>query len=158
MTLNVKGPEGFYPRHEMMVGLRPGEPWRELRDALRLGTARLDGVPVFVAPYWAVANLGELVMVITGANVNVRQNPTTASQVVARMSYDIVEPMPAEFDDEAFRREDYPSGPKDWRQIVTPSGAEGYVYGKFITTTANTRFSFVRVDGEWKLASIIEGD
>jgi hypothetical protein len=142
----------------------PGAPWRKLRDALQLGIVRVEDE--FVAPYvsgplpdgmdWGVE---EDVLVVLGANVRVRILPMSSAAVIDRLSYDVVRHGPKDqLNPEVFEESDQPSGPTAWAQIVTPAGAVGYVYGRFVRSPSDWRFYFARRDGRWMVTAIVAGD
>jgi hypothetical protein len=136
--------------------------WRNVRDALTLGIARDSEDPEYVyAPYTAV--LEQLksrdvnTVVITGDNVAVRAAPTATAAVIGRLSFSIVESsgngVPSEANPMIIDDEKYA-----WEPIVMPDGKTGWISEKYARARTGFRLLFQRVNGEWKLWAIAEGD
>ncbi len=139
-----------------------GSPWRALRTALTLGVVREEEEGMFVAPYVSgptPVEIDILELVVTGANVQVRDRPDRTARIIGHLSYDIVARGPEDkSDQELFNANDAPDGPAAWVQIVTPSGASGYLYGAFVRSPISWRFHFRRVNGVWKIVFVTAGD
>ena len=93
---------------------------------------------------------------ITGEDVPVHVEPKSSSPVMETLSYDIVKEGPQGFrqlSPEEVEGETYP-----WRQIVTPSGTLGYVYGKNVRHWFDHTACFSKIDGKWELYSLSYGD
>jgi hypothetical protein len=90
--------------------------------------------------------------VLTGNNVHVRSTPNRAGDVVATLSYDIieVEHKPA-LNDET-------GGETRWIEILLADGHHGYVAEQFVLSPIGHRFSFLKKSGEWRLMSWAAGD
>lgn len=107
-------------------------------------------------------------MAITGSNVNVRDTPSlTDSQVLGQFTYDIVK---VDYD------KSYPSyeqhkkerktglyndviGYKRWFYSESVDGnLKGYVYRDFIWSPIGYRIGFYKIEGEWKITSLLAGD
>ncbi len=142
--------------------LRQGVPWRALRDALTLGAVKEGTVDTFVAPYTSASEsaLKGDELIITARNVRVRQSPDSGSEVVEQLTYDVVTQGANyhEFDADLFERSDMPTGRSAWAHIVTLSGKQGYVYGRYVRSPIGRRFHFERQNGVWQIAHVTAGD
>ncbi len=129
--------------------------WPTLSQILLLGGSFQDGLysdTAFCAPYIYSEFPNDLdpfeYQVITGGNVDVRQEPSQRSRRVARLSYAIVKSVP-------------PSGAKagkQWVKVVMLGGQVGYVRRESIRSPLDYRACFEKVDGKWKLVALVSGD
>jgi hypothetical protein len=145
-------------RDKVIDNLVPDRPWRELRDALRLGVARRDDI--FVAPYTYGADLLEDDEVaITGRGVHMRRAPEPAAPVVATLWLNIVKQDDSHyFSSRRFDGQDNPAGRDAWAKVTAPNGVTGYVYGRYVRHMMDIRFIFERIDGQWKITGFAAGD
>jgi hypothetical protein len=131
---------------------RPGM-WEELDAVLAHGGSFLgEGQSrSFWAPYvysaWpeerdAFSHLG-----VIGENVPLRKTPDANGEMVAMLSYDIVERAAA------------PSAKEDaWRAVKTADGRNGFVESKSVMSPVGYRAGFMKVNGEWKMNALVAGD
>jgi hypothetical protein len=135
-----------------------GKLWRELRRTLLLGATRSGSR--FCAPYVRTRFPEELdpfeFLVITGSNVAVRTEPNRTAPVLETLSYDIVEEGPQGF--RQFAPEQIEGETHAWRQIKTPSGKIGYVYGKYVRHPLDYRACFEKINDDWRIVSMVAGD
>jgi hypothetical protein len=159
VQVNFEGP--FTPDEVLAMGAfdrEKGGLWRELREVLRLGTVRQG--EQFCAPYvygkfpaqpeWMDR------VVITGDGIRVHAEPRSTSPVIEKLSYDVVQDGPegdSEFSPEKIEGETYP-----WRQVITPSGQVGYIFGKHVRSPLDFRACFAKFEGKWKLVTMATGD
>lgn len=139
------------------AGVGPGRPWYALRDALELGVLKQGSV--FVAPYTHGLNLGPDDAVIVGRGVRLRSAPSAESSVVQVLDrLEIVSLDRTElYDGELVERSERPSGRSAWARVRTSAGNLGYVYGRLLVSSENTRFVFSRVEGSWRLTALSAG-
>lgn len=141
--------------------------WPLLDRVLSLGGAfsdmgKQDPRFAFVFPY--VYNL-ELedpdqyfsVAVITGQNVNLREEPNLEASVRGKLSYDVVSYV-LSLDDEYRTSGQNDIGEPEWYMIKTDSGKSGWVYWKYIYAPVNWRLFLAKVEGKWKITCFIAGD
>lgn len=124
--------------------------WTELARALAMG-GKFEGRDEFQAPYVA-ATWPELDPfengAIVGENVRVRARPDKNAEVLASLSFDIVEVL--DWGGEP--------GPEQWVKMKLRDGREGYVAAVFIASGACQRAHFSRQDGAWKMVAFVAGD
>jgi hypothetical protein len=123
--------------------------WGEFGRALAMGgTFNAEGG--FLAPYvhsaWPDAFDPFGCMAVTGRAVRLREKPTTASRALARLDFDIVEPI---------RKEPETSG---WRLVQLANGLTGYVASRYLRSPIAYRAWFVFAGGVWRLRAFISGD
>lgn len=89
---------------------------------------------------------------IFGSDVNLRKEPNTTSDVVTKLSYNIVkldeEPKPLS---EGSKR-------PEWYKVKTLGGQTGYVNRKFFRSPIDHRAGFEKKRGVWKMIYFIAGD
>jgi Bacterial SH3 domain len=155
--------DGRRSRDEFVVWLRRGTApdreafWTDLAEALQFGFAKMRDVrAAFCAPYPAEMmdqDFNRPQGAIMGANVNVRAKPTISSEVIERLSYDIVD----------LRSEQEPAaeidkGQHTWLDIQTPSGKVGWVLSKYVWRFGMPRACVRKDGGQWRLWSVAETD
>lgn len=97
----------------------------------------LDGVPNFA---------------IFGSEVNLRKAPSVGSEVVAKLSYNIVELI----EDAASTAEDQRKS--GWYKVKTLGGLTGYVKSEFVRADIDYRAGFAKKRGVWKMTFFLAGD
>lgn len=141
------------------MGKRPSDAQaefrRDVRDALELGITKA-GNPAYAPAIYLALGDSDHDMVITGKGVKVYAEPKTTSRVVAMLSFDLVNQGP----DDSLPKDSIVIGGFEyaWRQVVTPSGENAWVPGKYVRGRDDIRLYFEKIDGRWKLTSIIGGD
>ena len=96
---------------------------------------------------------------IVGRNVRMRAEPRADARVVNVLSLEVVTlDRTHDVDAQLFYRADNPEGPAAWARVITHDQRTGYVYGRFVWSPDNLRFSFAKVEGEWKLTGWAIGD
>lgn len=79
-----------------------------------------------------------------GSDVNVRTRPSTESDVITQVSYEVLKVLEPEAD--------------GWVKIQLPDGTRAYIYGSFLWSPINYRASFTKVDNTWLLDFFVKGD
>jgi len=134
--------------------------WAELLPVIKNGGTfdRVDGkrTGVFFAPYTFNSFPADLDgfehFVIFGSDVNLRKEPRTDAEVVAKLSYNIVQIEPETVPKSG--RSEYPG----WRHVRTLGGLNGYVRQEFVRSPIDYRAGFEKKRGVWKMIAFIEGD
>ncbi len=143
-------------------GLREGQPWQELVDALELGTTREgngDGGHYFMAPYVSSYTNdldGYEELAIIGRRVRLRRGPHPQAEVLALLTYDVVS-IVHELDggrDEVLSLD----SPASWAAVRTGDGTVGYVFARYVRSPIDVRFFFEKVNGRWLLTMLAAGD
>ena len=131
-----------------------GRGWLRLRttllEALSRGGSFRDRL--FWAPYvysrWPEDVDAFSFVCVLGRNVAAHARPDPASPVVAHLSHDLVKVS----GDQGFQ------GNESWVPVISPGGRRVYVPGRSLASPIDTRISFRRVKGAWKLTGIFSGD
>lgn len=138
------------------------ELWETLREILSLGGVFIPDPPeegggmVFCAPYLCgrfpedIDALDHLV--VTARKVNVRARPSLNAPAVATLSFDVVryaDPM-----NDTVKHGDGHT----WNKIVTLDGKIGYVSGQFLRSPMEHYACFKKIDGKWRMTSLVGGD
>ena len=97
----------------------------------------LDGVPNFA---------------IFGSDVNLRKEPNVGSEVVAKLSYNIVELVEDAGNAAEVQRK---SG---WFKVNTLGGMTGHVKSEFVRADIDYRAGFAKKRGVWKMTFFLAGD
>ncbi|WP_340203490.1 SH3 domain-containing protein [Ascidiimonas sp. W6] len=129
--------------------------WGILRNITRFGFARIDknGKYFFQAPSWYQKHNSENELVVLGENVNVREDASTSSRVIAQLSFtktgcncSIVN-----MTEESSKFADG----YHWIQIVLPNGKKGYIVSDFTSMSDGyfKELSVKKINGEWKITS-----
>ena len=134
--------------------------WKEFLPVIKNGGSffRENGkrTSTFYAPYTFQGFPEDLdaytYFTIFGSDVNLRKAPATNSEIIARLSYNIVkvEEQPGEFDEERKRPE--------WRKVRTLGGMTGFVKSEFVRSPIDYRAGFEKKRGVWKMVAFIAGD
>jgi hypothetical protein len=140
-----------------LFGVSLGRPWRGLRDALELGVFRQGNM--FVAPLTDGLDLDDDEAVIIRRNVRLRASPSADSAVLRVLSIweIVILDRTRLYDAKLVESSDRPSGSTAWARVSTSDGQAGYVYGRLLLSSENTRFVFEQVDGAWKLTGLAAG-
>jgi len=151
--------EGFIKSWELKKNPENSKLWKTLGDTLKLGGKFSNPEKtVFTAPYlWDnfPKQFDEFeYSAITAKDVAVHSKPDAKSQVVDKLSYEVVkqnykENMPVE----KINHEEYP-----WVEVVTYKGEKGYVFGKYIRSEVDFRAFFELKNGKWMMTIFIAGD
>jgi hypothetical protein len=125
-----------------------GTLWADLATALALG-GTFRSPDSFVAPYvfaeWpARADSFECALVI-GDRVRVRASPLPDSAVVGRVSYEIVQVLPAQRETAA-------------THVRLSNGVTGFIASTFVRSGVDYRAIFQKTGGEWRLRAFVAGD
>jgi hypothetical protein len=126
--------------------------WRDLRDAVTLGMARRPSDGLLCAPYvFALLDddAEEPLYVITGHDVRMRKEPSSASAVIQTLDYDVVRLGP---ESDKASRDDMSY---EWYQIRTSNGQYGWVLSKYVRSKAAPRFCFDKIGSNWRLTTIV---
>lgn len=127
--------------------------WSKLEGILKMGAVRqrLDGEPIFVAPYtfpdFPGADDGRA-LIVTGHSVRLRKTPATNGNVMETLDYDVVH-----IADSFSYHPD-----QEWVKIISPKGTEGYVHSSMLRSPLDYRAGFKKIDGEWKMIFFVSGD
>lgn len=82
---------------------------------------------------------------ITGTDVNLRSEASTASRSIASLSYNVVK-----------------MGDQDaagvWRKVTTLGGKSGYVQSKYVRSAVDFRAGFEQKRGQWVMTFFLAGD
>lgn len=142
--------------------------WYSMKNILKQGGAFLKGDDVterhlFVYPYTYLIELDIEadyfnIGIIIGEKVNVRKGPDTKSQVVAQLSYALIEYVTDESEGREFAGM-MEFGP-EWYHIRTPDNKiQGWVYYKYLSDLVGPRlFLFKDAEGNWMISTFVEGD
>lgn len=123
--------------------------YRVLNSQIRYGVVDTSGDGTrYVAPYTFASFPDSMDMyrdkVVTGSSVNVRTRPTTDSEVITQVTYDVVRTL---------------SGDEDgWTKIQLPDGERGFISSQFLKDPLYYRAVFEKVDGKWMVLSFVKGD
>lgn len=124
-----------------------GDVWQECGRALTLGGRFQDGA--FIAPYVSSAwsdTCEPWCSAIIGRAVLLRERPHTNARILARLDYDVVEPVI--------------EGPRvtGWERVRLANGTVGFVSARFVRSPNDYRAWFVSADGRWRLKAFMAGD
>lgn len=123
--------------------------YRVLNAQIRFGVVDTEGDGSrFVAPY-TFANFPESMdmyrdKVVTGSSVNVRTRPTTDSEVITQLTYDVVRTLSGDVD--------------GWTKIQLPDGERGFISTQFLKDPLYYRVVFEKIDDKWMVLSFVKGD
>jgi hypothetical protein len=136
--------------------------WREFLPVIKNGGRWWRGEPggkremIFYAPYsfdgWPEDLDSFTYHTIFGSDVNLRKEPDTKSEVVAKLSYNIVEVEPETVPKSG--KSEYPG----WFLIKTLGGLRGFVKQEFVRSPIDYRAGFEKKRGQWKMVAFIAGD
>jgi hypothetical protein len=147
---------------EEVLGLPDHSYWLALERSLQLGgsftTTRgaQTGRREFCAPYTysryprprPSGFQGETEpWVIVGSQVPVRAEPDEASQIIARLTNELVE----------VNGDEQPGSSPQWYGVVTSEGREGWVSSAAIRDPEDYHLCLAEIDGEWLLSDVRKG-
>ena len=138
--------EDFKPQAQAMRD----EIWESLESTIKLG-GRFDADGGFTAPYYWNVDLPDSfdaysTYFVTGSRVALRDGPSRNSNILARVSYAVVD-VP------------YSENPSEWRLITIPGTKyAGYMHEDYLRSQIDYRAAFEKVNGEWKMQFFIAGD
>lgn len=127
---------------------RPGA-FELLNTTLSLGGTFLGGSndQAFWAPYvysaWPEEKDAFSHLAVIAENVPLRKSADANAEVIATLSYDIVEGTPTE---------------EPWKQVKTTDGRTGFVEWKNVWSPIGYRAGFNKQNGEWKMTGFVAGD
>ena len=146
--------------------------WNCLSKVLSLGGV-LETPNSIVFPYvffvdypddiddWAPSSI----MVVTGTNVNVREQPNRTSKIIGQLSYDIViidyeKTYPEQLGKYPFTEANVRMyTDKEWYYVTsTDKKICGYVYGEYVWSNIGLRIGFDKKGEDWKIAWWANGD
>lgn len=150
------------PAEQLLERLRPAEPWRELVEALELGTTREsngDGGHYFIAPYVSSDTNdrdGYEELAIIGRRVRLRRDPHPRAEILALLTYDVVSVVHelGVGRDEILRLD----SPKSWAAVRIGDGTVGYVFARYVRSSMDMRYYFEKVNGRWLMTALAAGD
>lgn len=135
---------------------KTSEFWKEFLPVIKNGGAFGEDGKTFMAPYtftaWPDDVDGFEYEVIFGNNVNLRKEPNMKSEIVAKLSYNVVK-IQLELVPKSGKSE-YPG----WWLIKTLGGLEGYVKKEFVRSHIDFRAGFTKKRGVWKMDFFVAGD
>ena len=88
--------------------------------------------------------------VIFGSDVNLRKSPSTDTEIVSRLSHNIIQVV-----------NDIPTSDgktSEWVKIRTLGGLSGYVKSDFVRSSTDYRAGFEKKRGVWKMTYFLAGD
>ena len=144
-------------KRDWKITSKTSEFWKEFLPVIKNGGAfdKTDKTS-FMAPYtftaWPDDVDGFEYEVIFGNNVNLRKEPNMKSEVVAKLSYNVVK-IQLELVPKSGKSE-YPG----WWLIKTLGGLEGYVKKEFVRSHIDFRAGFTKKRGVWKMDFFVAGD
>lgn len=135
--------------------------WEELLLVLNNGGTFLQEngkrTEQFCAPYTFTSFPEDLdafeYNVIFGNNVRLRSKPNLSSDIVAKLSYNIVK-----IDFENSVRDSKDEGRFTWYKIETLGGLYGFVSADYVRSPIAYRACFEKKKGVWKMTAFIAGD
>ena len=111
--------------------------------------------PMFAAPYVFTEFPEDLDsfehFMIFGSDVNLRKEPNTSAEVVAKLSFNVVK----------LHEDSKPVGDRErpeWYRVKTLGGQEGYVNRRYFRSPIDYRAGFEKKRGVWKMTYFISGD
>lgn len=112
---------------------------------------------LFCAPY-SFANFPEDLdafeyQIIFGENVNLRARPDAAAEVIAQLSYNVVE---VDYENSINDGREEPT--YSWLKIKTLGGKKGFVSAKYVRSPIDYRACFEKKKGKWKMTALVAGD
>jgi hypothetical protein len=140
------------------------EVWNVLTDILALGgqfrapDEWSEGARMFVAPYTfsVKPSAGEDPFrygVVVGRSVRVRQEPTAAATLLAKLSFDVIR-----VTDWAPKAKPGDVRLNSWVAVELADGRPGFVASEFVRSRNGYRAIFIRQNGRWMLRAFVAGD
>jgi hypothetical protein len=90
--------------------------------------------------------------VVFGTDVNMRKEPRTSSESIAKLSYNIVYIEPELVPKSGMT--EYPG----WYLVKTFGGLEGYIKSAFVRSSTDFRAGFEKKRGKWVVTAFVNGD
>jgi hypothetical protein len=147
-------------KKEWKIESRNSEFWSEFLPVIKngghfIGEGR-NKLSLFAAPYTFYGFPDDLDGVpnfaIFGSDVNLRKAPSTESEIVAKLSYNIVELVEDAENAAEIQRK---SG---WFKVKTLGGLTGYVKSELVRADIDYRAGFEKKRGVWKMTFFLAGD
>jgi len=162
IQLSFGGHAGIKDFKEMWkINSKASEFWAEFLPAIKNGGSffRDNGkrTNTFYAPYTFQSFPDDLDgfehFAIFGSDVNLRKSPAADSEIVGRLSYNVVkvEEDPAREAGEGRKK-------PEWRKVKTLGGLSGFVKAEFVRSPIDYRAGFEKKRGVWKMTAFIAGD
>lgn len=130
--------------------------WKEFLPVIKNGGAFENEGKSFMAPYtfsnWPDDVDGFEYHVIFGNDVNLRKMPDMKAEVVAKLSYNVVEIQPETVPKSG--KSEYPG----WWLVRTLGGLEGYVKKEYVRSHIDYRAGFDKIRGAWRMTFFVAGD
>lgn len=149
----------FLEHWKLTYNVRESEIWTKLADTMRLGAKAVPDKAQFTAPAIGLATEGaEGVLdknidpadrgMIVGSDVNARAEPSTGSESLGKLSFEIVR-IAAPLDPANVKTIGDETHP--WYQIVLPDGKRAWVWGKYMRPWNDYRATFRKTGDQWKM-------
>jgi Bacterial SH3 domain len=143
-------------KREWKITSKNSKFWAEFVPVIKNGGKFEDGGRSFMVPYtfshWPDDVDGFEYHAIFGNNVNLRKQPDLKADVVAQLSYNVVELQP----------ETVPKSGKSeylgWYLVKTLGGLEGYVREEYVRSHIDYRAGFEKIRGKWRMTFFLAGD
>lgn len=146
------GVDGF--REQWKLAGADSPLWAELGMVLALGGTFQDK-DNFVASYvfsrWPEKFDSFEHVAAIGSNIRVRSKPSLDSQVLTRLSFDIVRLSSA-------NQKLTPQQAGQWKAVQLRDGRTGYVSSQYVRSPIDYRTFLTRKGGSWRLATLVAGD
>lgn len=143
-------------KREWKITSKNSKFWAEFLAVIKNGGKFEDGGKSFMAPYtfshWPDDVDGFEYHAIFGNNVNLRKEPDLKADVVAQLSYNVVEIQPETVPKSG--KSEYPG----WYLVKTLGGLEGYVKREYVRSHIDYRAGFEKIRGKWKMTFFLAGD
>ena len=150
VLLDFGGTTGRTELRRKLAGNEGPKFWRELDAIVRLGCGKGDGQAIMM-PWFANEDLGELegqnIMLVAGANVPLYEVADAKSNVLYRMSWQLVD-MPG----------DWREGDKFQQVNLVGMRRRGYVETALLRSQMGYRISAARERGVWLINAFVAGD
>jgi hypothetical protein len=145
------GKSGFTSMWNLDTNPEDSELWAVLEELFPFG-GTFQGDNLYIMPYMAAVLSVDYNAVITNDIVNLREDPSTDSNILERLNYDYVNLI--EYSDESYSIDgkDY-----SWVKIKSSAGTVGYVVAKYIYLQDNYRIFITYENNEWQITSIVPG-
>lgn len=143
-------------KREWKITSKNSKFWAEFLPVIKNGGKFEDSGKSFMAPYtfshWPDDVDGFEYHAIFGNNVNLRKEPDLKADIVAQLSYNVVEIQPETVPKSG--KSEYPG----WYLVKTLGGLEGYVKREYVRSHIDYRAGFEKIRGKWKMTFFLAGD
>ncbi len=160
IQLSFGGHAGLKDFKEMWAIEKPNSKfWDEFLPVIKNGGSffKEGKTKIFYAPYTFNSFPSDLDgfehFAIFGNNVNLRERPDAGSNIVDRLSYNVVK-----IENEATVMKPGNSDEADWYKVATLGGKTGYVKAEYVRSPIDYRAGFEKKRGQWKMVTFIAGD